>query len=72
MNMGVGCHALLQGNLPYSGIEPASPALQVDSLLLSYKGSPQTISTYIILINLAKVLVSESVCLCHQASDMQS
>ena len=26
-NTGVGCHALLQGNLPILGIEPASPAL---------------------------------------------
>ena len=29
---GVGCHSLLQGNLPYSVIEPGSPALQEDSL----------------------------------------
>ena len=29
---GVGCHALLQGNLPNPGIEPRSPALQADSL----------------------------------------
>ena len=27
------------GDLPYTGIEPASPALQVDSLLLSHEGS---------------------------------
>ena len=26
-NTGVGCHFLLQGNLPNSGIEPTSPAL---------------------------------------------
>ena len=32
-NTGVGCCALLQGNLPHPGIEPRSPALQVDSLL---------------------------------------
>ena len=34
-NTGVGCHSLLQGNLPHPGIEPispASPALKVDSL----------------------------------------
>ena len=30
---GVDCHSLLQGNLPYSVIEPGSPALQEDSLL---------------------------------------
>jgi len=29
------------GNLSDSGIEPVSPALQVDSLLLSYQGSPR-------------------------------
>ena len=28
------------GDLPYPGIEPMSPALQVDSLLLSHQGSP--------------------------------
>ena len=30
-NIGVGCHALLQENLPNPGIEPRSPALQADS-----------------------------------------
>ena len=34
-NSGMGCHFLHQGNLPDPGIEPTSPALQVDSLLLS-------------------------------------
>ena len=29
----MGCHSLLQGNLPDPGIESGSPALQVDSLL---------------------------------------
>ena len=29
---GVGCHFLLQGNLPDPGIEPRSPALQADAL----------------------------------------
>ena len=32
---GVGCHFLLQGNLPDPGIERSSPARQADSLLLS-------------------------------------
>ena len=31
-DIGVGCHALLQGNLLHAEIEPRSPALQVDSL----------------------------------------
>ena len=30
----------LSPDLPDSGIKPGSPALQVDSLLLSYLGSP--------------------------------
>ena len=34
-NTRVGCHFLLQGNLPDAGIEPMSPAVQVDSLPLS-------------------------------------
>ena len=32
---------LSPGNLPHPGIEPASPALQADSLLLSHRGSPE-------------------------------
>ena len=31
-NTGVGCYALLQGNLPNPGTELESPALQADSL----------------------------------------
>ena len=30
-NTGVGCHFLLQGDLPNPGIEPRSPALQADA-----------------------------------------
>ena len=33
-NTGVGCHFFSPGDLPDPGIKPASPALQVDSLLL--------------------------------------
>ena len=36
------CHFLL-GNLPDPGIQPPSPALQVDSLPLNQKGSPCSI-----------------------------
>ena len=36
----VGCHALLQGNLPNLGMEPRSPALQADSLLSEPPGKP--------------------------------
>ena len=32
---GVGCHLLLQGDLPNPGIKPTFPALQADSLPLS-------------------------------------
>ena len=39
-NTGVGCHALLQGNLPNPGIEPRSPTLQVDSLPSEPSGTP--------------------------------
>ena len=38
-NIGVGCHFLLQDDFPNPGIEPTSPALQVDSLPLSHWGS---------------------------------
>ena len=40
-NTGVGCHALLRGNLPNPGIEPRSPTLQVDSLLPEPPGKPK-------------------------------
>ena len=36
-NPGVGCHFLLQGNLPDPRIEPMPPALQADALLLSHQ-----------------------------------
>ena len=41
-NTGVGCHALLQGEFPDTGIELESlgaPALQMDSLPLSHWGT---------------------------------
>ena len=38
---GVGSHSFLQGNLPYSGIEPRSPGLQADSLLSEPPGKPK-------------------------------
>ena len=49
-NTGVGCQALLQGDLPNPGIEPTSPvapALQADSLPLSHQGNPNLIHLYI-------------------------
>ena len=39
-NTGVGSLSLLQGNLPYPGIEPRSPTLQVDSLPAEPQGKP--------------------------------
>ena len=38
-NTAVGCHALLQGNLPNLGIEPVPPSFQADSLPLIHQGS---------------------------------
>ena len=35
------------GDFPDPGIKPTSPALQIDSLSLSYQGSPNTSFTYI-------------------------
>ena len=39
-NIGVGCHFLLQGNLPDPGIEPASPALAGGFFTTEPSGSP--------------------------------
>ena len=39
-NTGVGCHSLLQGGLSDPGMEPGSPALQVDSLPSEPPGKP--------------------------------
>ena len=38
-NTAVGCHALLQGNLPNLGIEPVPLSFQADSLPLIHQGS---------------------------------
>ena len=40
-NTGVGCHALLQRDLPKPGIKPMSPALEADSLLSESPGKPK-------------------------------
>ena len=40
-NTGVGVHPLLQGNLPYPGIEPGSSTLWADSLLSEPWGKPE-------------------------------
>ena len=37
----MGCHALLQGDLPNPGVEPRSPTLQADSLLSEAPGKPK-------------------------------
>ena len=39
-NIGVGLLYPSSGDLPNLGIEPTSPVLQADSLLLSHQGSP--------------------------------
>ena len=43
-NSGVVCHTLLQVIFP--GIKPVSPASQVNSLPLSYQGSPRDCNNY--------------------------
>ena len=40
-NTRVGCHALLQGNLPNPGMEPRSPTLQANSLPSEPPGKPK-------------------------------
>ena len=40
-NTVVGCHTLLQGDLPNPGIEPKSPILQADSLPAEPPGKPK-------------------------------
>ena len=40
-NTAMGCHALLQGNLPDPGMELRSPALQADSLPSELRGKPK-------------------------------
>ena len=37
---GVGCHPLLQGNLPNRGMEPRSPTFKADSLPSEPPGKP--------------------------------
>ena len=48
-NNGVGCHALLQGNLPNPEMEPASPALQAeDSLPTEQLRSPTKVNIHLL------------------------
>ena len=47
-NTEVGSLSLLQGNLPYPGIEPRSPTLQVDSLPAEPPGRPKNIGVGIL------------------------
>ena len=46
-NTVVGCHALLQGNLPSPRIEPRAPTLQADSLLSEPPGKPVCVCMYV-------------------------
>ena len=75
-NTGVGCHALLRGNLPDPGIKPRSPALQEDSLPSEPPGSPDVLNIDIfsqfcglsshsldIVFNKAEVLILMKFCL---------
>ena len=42
MNIGVGCHALLQGIFPTQGLNPGLPHCRWILYCLSYQGSPRT------------------------------
>ena len=42
----MGCHFLLQGNLPDPGIEPGSPTFQADALTTEPPGKPQNFSKH--------------------------
>ena len=44
----MGSHALVQGDLPHAGVEPASPVWQVDTLPLNHRGSPDICILYCI------------------------
>ena len=48
-NTGVGCHAFLQGDLPYPGIELRSPTLQVDSSPSELQGVSICVCAYLCL-----------------------
>ena len=45
----MGCHFLLQGNLPDPRIELASLALQVDSLPLGQLGEPLPLTSFVLI-----------------------
>ena len=54
------------GDLPNPGIElmsPASPAMQVDSLLLNHQGSPHVLFSYLFYIYIAPVCMYVCVCI---------
>ena len=74
-NTGVGCYALLQGNLPDSGIEPVSPvapALQADSLPLSHRGSLYLFTTMEYKLHWKQVLKIKGLRISWQSSSQDS
>ena len=52
------------GDLPAPGIEPTSPALQADSLLLSHQGSPYIKTSCNVKHNVMKLLQDAPACPC--------
>ena len=56
------------GDLPNSGIEPVSPALQADSVLLSHQGSPKT-STHLPKSSVLLNVLDNFNCFCSFAHD---
>ena len=64
---GVGCHFLLQGDLPDPGIKPVSlmsPALQVHSLPLSHQRSPIRVFVFSGYMPRSEIAGSYSYCIC--------
>ena len=59
-NTGVGSLSLLQGNLPNPGMEPRSPALQVDSLPTELSGKPtlKRLTTWFFLLSTVRFNIS--------------
>ena len=73
-NPGLGCHFLLQGNLPGPGVKPASPALLTDSLPTEPSGRPIhlgiSLTKYVVVVqSLSRVRLFETPwTIAHQAS----
>ena len=61
-NTGVGCHALLQGNLPHPGIKLASPARGAVSFPLSQREAPVVIGYHLLFSSVCFHHISYLIC----------